>query len=264
MLREIIGIVPQGRKRPKGAFEGHLFSMVLDMTLSFMAGGSVHEKMGDRMGAVKTKSIKRIEEKMENIEGETMRYQVLQSARNFKTSWIDLGQSLASVWKDKLYREWGYNNFDTYAAREIGLRKQTALKLLRSYFFLEKEEPDYLRKDRIETSSAATVPTYEAVDLLRLASKKSQLDKEDYARLKKNLLENGKDVSAVKKDLTTLIRERDELEPDEAFKKKRRALIMRLVGSLEAIRREVRVSKILPEKLTQDIEKLAQRIRNQL
>lgn len=216
------------------------------------------------MSVVKTKSIKRIEEKMESIEGEPMRYQVLQSARNFKTSWVDLGQALASVWKDKLYREWGYNNFDTYAAREIGLRKQTALKLLKSYFFLEKEEPEYLRKDRIEASSAATVPTYEAVDLLRLASKKSQIDKDDYARLKKNLLENGKDVKTVKKDLTALIREREELEPDEAFKKRRRALIMRLVGSLESIKREVRVSKILPEKLAQDIENLAQRIRKQI
>ena len=96
---------------------------------------------------IKTKSIKNIEEKMENLPTETIRHRVLQSAKNFKASWIELGQSLYTVYKDKLYKNWGYLTFDAYTSKEIGIRKQTALKLLRSYYFLEKKEPDYLIKD---------------------------------------------------------------------------------------------------------------------
>ena len=78
---------------------------------------------------MKTKSLERLEEKMTGIEEGSIRYRVLQSAKNFKTSWIDLGQALYSVWKDKSYKGWGYMTFDAYSQKEIGIKKATAIAI---------------------------------------------------------------------------------------------------------------------------------------
>ena len=124
------------------------------------------------MDGTKTKSLKNIEEKMEGLDSGSLRYHILESAKNFKCSWIELGRSLYSVYKDKMYKEWGYVNFDVYVSREIGIRKQTALKLLKSYYFLEKEEPQYLKADFTQAQEPAQIPSYEAVDVLRQAKNK--------------------------------------------------------------------------------------------
>src|SRR5487761_2441298 len=88
----------------------------------------------------KTKSIHNLEERMGHLEPESLRYQVLDAAKSFKSSWIQLGQFLFTVYKDKLYRDWAYQTFEAYCAKEIGIRQNTAIKLLKSYSFLEKEE----------------------------------------------------------------------------------------------------------------------------
>lgn len=212
------------------------------------------------MSNIKTKSIKAIEEKLEGADVDTIRRQVLQSAKDFKTSWIDLGQALYAVWKDKMYKDWGFTQFDTYTAKEIGIRKQTALKLLKSYYFLEREEPLYLKKNYSDETTASTVPSLESVDMLRLANQKKTIDRSDYDRLRKSVFEKGKDAREVKKDLTALIRERQELDPDEAWKKKRQALVKRFMGSLKSIRNELKSSKMLPVQIGKDIEKLLSKL----
>ena len=211
-----------------------------------------------------TRTIKNIQHKMQGMDEDSIRYQVLRHAKDFKASWIGLGQALYSVWKDKLYRDWGYAKFDAYTSKEIGIRKQTALKLLRSYYFLEKEEPHYLSPDYSENADAALVPTYESVDLLRRASKRKELDKTDYANLKKKIFEAGKDANEVKKDLTALIKERQELEPQEAWQKKRMAFIRRLVGTLKTLRAELKVTKVLPEQVLKETERLIGRLEDAL
>lgn len=208
------------------------------------------------MRDLKTKSVKGIEEKMENLDEGSIRYIVLRSAKNFKTSWIELGQALYTVWKDKLYKQWGYNTFDTYTLKEIGIRKQTALKLLRSYYFLEKEEPMYLKEDYADSSDVALVPSYESIDVLRLAKNKKRLEQEDYDNLKKEIFQKGKDVREVRKDLTSLIRQRQELEPEEAAKKRRLATVKRLLSTLKTLKKEVEVLKLLPASIIREIDTL--------
>lgn len=213
------------------------------------------------MAEVRTKSMKKIEEKMAGTNTESMRFQVLQNAKSFKSSWIGLGQALYTVWKDKLYRDWGYIKFEAYTAKEIGIRKQTALKLLKSYYFLEKEGPQYLKNKPGEETDARAVPTYESVDALRLANKKRGIDQADYERLKNDVLTRGKDASEVKKDLTAIIKEREELEPEEARKKKKTALLRRFMSTLMSLSKELRITRVLPAEITKDIDKLIIKIK---
>ena len=212
------------------------------------------------MDRYKTKSLNAIEEKMADVDKGSLRYKILSSAKNFKTSWIDLGQSLYSVWKDKLFKDWGFLTFDAYTSKEIGIRKNTALKLLKTYYFLEKEEPHLLDKGYVDTKDASEVPSYEAVDVLRLAKKKQMLDEDDYKRFRRDVLEKGRDAREVKKDLTTLIRQREDLEPDEARKRKRESTIKRLLTTLRSLKTEIEITKVLPSDILKQTKMLIDRI----
>ncbi|MFC1480252.1 hypothetical protein ACFL5Y_02250 [Candidatus Omnitrophota bacterium] len=208
------------------------------------------------MSERKTKAIKNLEQKMEEMTPDSLRYKVLQSAKGFKTSWIELGQILYTVWKDKLYKDWGYSEFDTFTLKEIGVQKQTALKLLRSYSFLENSEPRYLKKDYAEDAGAAQVPTYEAVDVLRRASNNKDIGEVDYSRIKKYVLEDGKGARDVQKDLTKIIRNNEQLEPEEMYQKKRLQRLRRFLSLLKSIKEEIRTSDDLPARISIQADKL--------
>jgi DNA-directed RNA polymerase beta subunit len=213
---------------------------------------------------MKTKSIDRLEEKMKEVDSDSLRYHILDNAKNFKTSWVELGRALYSVQKDKMYKEWGYSTFDIYTAKEIGIKKQTALKLLRSYYFLEKEEPQYLRKDFLEVTDAAKVPSYESVDILRQAKNKKMLDKEDYESIKKEIFEDGFDANKVRRDLTALIRERKEVDPQEALENRKLATVRRLLGTLKSLKKEAELLKLLPAQIIKETAELILRIEEEI
>lgn len=216
------------------------------------------------METPKTKAIRKLEEKMQGMEGDPLRRHILESARDFKTSWIELGRALYSVWKDKMFKSWGYATFEAYSTREIGIRKQTAVKLLKSYYFLEKEEPQYLQKDGSATENVAAVPSYESVDILRRALNKKELDSHDYQRLKIDVFEKGRDAREIKKDLTSLVRQRQELEPEEAYGKKKYAALKRFLGVLKALKSEMEISKLLPPPLIKEAALLIGKLEAQL
>lgn len=215
------------------------------------------------MSAPKTKSLERIEERMADMDKDSLRYQVLQSAKRFKMSWMELGQGLYSVWKDKLYKNWGYGTFDAYTSKEIGIKRQTAIKLLKSYYFLEKEEPSCLKGEYGESVEPAKIPTYEAVDVLRLAKQK-KIDDDDYSRLKEKIFEKGRYASEAKKDLAALIRERQEVEPEEARKKREMATVKRFLSTLKSLKKDIEVLKLLPTSVLKEINSLIHKIESQI
>ncbi len=214
--------------------------------------------------ALKTRSLENLEQKMEGLDRNSLRYRILESVKQFKTSWVELGQALYSVWKDKLYKEWGYATFDAYTSKEIGIKKQTAMKLLRSYYFLEKEEPGYLKKDTAESTPAAVAPTLESVNVLRMAKSKKMLGEGEYEDFRKAVFEKGKDAGELKKDLTALIRERKELEPEEARAQRRQATIKRFLSVMRSLKQEIETSKLLPASVIKDAELLIKRIESQM
>ena len=211
-----------------------------------------------------TKSLDNIEQKMKDMDVGSLRYHILENAKNFKVSWVELGRALYTVWKEKLYKDWGYTTLDAYTGKEIGIRKQTAMKLLKSYYFLEKEEPQYLKQEYIQGAEASVIPSYESVDLLRQAKTKKTLDADDYAGLKKEVFENGKDAREVKKDLTALIRQRQELEPEEAHEKKRLSTLRRFLGTLKALKQEAEMGKLLPAPLIKEMNALVSKLEDEL
>ncbi len=213
----------------------------------------------------KNASLTKLDEKMQSMDHESLRYHVLDDAKQFKTSWIALGRSLYTVWKDKEYKGWGYSTFEMYTAKEIGIRKETALKLLRSYYFLEKEEPALVRGDSGAGSpQPATMPGYEAVNVLRLAKNKKEVDADSYQELRSSVLEEGKDAKDVKKELTSMLRERREVSPEDAYKERREAFVRRIIGTLKTLKDEASMNKLLPMPLINETAALINKLQAEL
>ncbi len=201
--------------------------------------------------ALQSKSIKNLEQRMENLPPESLRYRVLECAKQFKSSWIELGQHLYAVYKDKHYREWGYATFEFYCAKEIGVRQQTAVKLLKSYYFLEKEEPEYL-KGRNEDKPAG-VPSFESVNALRLAKQSDRISEKDYGKIREDVLEKGSEPSEVKKKIKYFLKPVTQKEVSEADLKSDAAkkMIAYLENSLGSL-----TNLSFPNKVLKKIEEL--------
>ena len=191
---------------------------------------------------------------------DSLRYHILESVKKFKTSWIELGQALYTVHRDKLYKDWGYQDFQAYTAKEIGIKKQTAIKLLRSYYFLEQEEPGYLKEDYLQAAGPEILPSYESIDILRLAKNKKSLDSHDYFNLKKAVFQNGQDPKETRKDLAVLIRQRQELDPEELRRKRKISTVKRFLSTLKSLKKELETLKLVSQPILKEAADLIRQL----
>ncbi len=191
---------------------------------------------------------------------DTLREQLLQFSKDFKTSWLSLGQNLYSVWRDKIYHTWGYEKFEDYTEEELGLKKELSLKLLKTYFFLEQEEPQFLTEGFDDARKVGTIPNYDAINVLRLAKNNKELTKADYIRIKKDIFEEGKDASEIRKDLTALMRERKAVDPDEERQLRNEAAIRRLLNAIRSFQKDMDSLKLVPQELVHEAEDLMKKL----
>ena len=199
-----------------------------------------------------------------SVTADLIRDQLIDHAKNFKTSWVELGRALYPVWKDKLFYAWGYDKFEDYTDRELGIKKPTALKLLKTYFFLEQEEPDYLMKEFGEERAAVNVPGCDAINVLRLAKQRRELTKDDYNVLKKSIFEKGKDANVVRKDLTALMKERKEIDPDEERRLRGEASMRRLLNAVRSFHKDMEATKLVPADLIEEATVLIKRLEQEI
>ena len=103
-------------------------------------------------------------------------------------------------------------------------------------------------------------PNYEAVNVLRVAKEKKKVDEADYDSLKKAVFQDGKNYREVKNGLTSIIKQREEMEPEEVRKKTRIVVIRRFIANLKAVKAEMKAQKLLPQKLIGQTENLIDKI----
>ncbi len=195
---------------------------------------------------------------MKSAEPGSLRHETLEAAKRFKSSWIELGQRLWTVWKEKAYRSWGYLTFEAYCAKEIHLRAATAQKLLQSYYFLEKEEPSTLERLRQETP-AANLPSPETVNMLRLLKRREEVPSERYQQVRHYVLDEGKDASEVRQQVQAILKT-SRPESEETEIQRRRTTIRRMIGTLKHLQRELQQQDGIPKKLMDQISGLTQKL----
>jgi hypothetical protein len=124
------------------------------------------------------------------------RASVLRLTRRFKASWLELGEALADVKRNKTWSRWGYETFEAYAKTELKLRGDTVEKLTGGYMFLHKRAPEVLERDPIQA-----LPSLHAIDYLRRVEEKAEKDesipKETVVDVRKQILDDGVPVAKV-------------------------------------------------------------------
>lgn len=203
----------------------------------------------------KPKSLQSIEQKMLVLDPGSFRFKTLEAARDFKSSWISLGQYLFAIHKDKLYREWGFLTFEAYCASEVGIRQNTAVKLLRSYHFLEKEEPTFLKRSLGDEEKPNRIPTVESVNALRLAKQNERITEKDYADIRESVLDKATDDTEVKKKVRYILKKNPPKLSVEEKTEKRGAVLRRTIVMLKRSREEL-VEFNFPPKVLKNIDAL--------
>jgi hypothetical protein len=171
-----------------------------------------------------------IERIMQELDPASERYQILATAKVFKSSWVELGEKLLQVQRGVLFKEWGYDSFEDYCSREVRIKRPTAEKLTLAYRFLEKEEPALLARH----TELKPVPDYRTFDLLRKAREEASITDQDYAALRRAVIDEERSLPTVRKQFNELIAE----TPDR---------VQHLKGALATARRLETALQNLPE-----------------
>ncbi len=136
-----------------------------------------------------TKTDREMEDAMLAFAGDSERVRVIEAARVFKRSWIDLAEALTEVHEKDRWQDWGFEDFEAYCRKELHLKKNTVLKLLGSYRFLEQSAPRVIR--RTQEQPAAPVPSLQAVDFVARARKRGAADDETMKEIEVAAFEEG-------------------------------------------------------------------------
>jgi hypothetical protein len=187
-----------------------------------------------------------IERIMQELDPTSPRYQVLATAKRFKSSWVELGEKLLQIQKAAQFREWGYDSFEDYCSREIRIKKPTAQKLTLAYRYLEKDEPELL----VRQTELKPLPDYRSVELLRQAREEKAFSEDEYAELRRAVIEDERSHPTVLKRFKEVAAARAEEPPDPAVPlKSALAAARRLETALRAV-------ADLPPEIPEDIGRL--------
>ncbi|MDP8236630.1 MAG: hypothetical protein P9M08_09615 [Candidatus Erginobacter occultus] len=212
-----------------------------------------------------SKTLTEIDSLMEDLEPESLRFHVLDAVKRFKGNWLELGRFVSAVEKQGVFRDWGFATFDSYCTRELKLKRPTVVKLLNSFRFLKKEEPEFL-STALSAGEKPPLPDYESVNILRQARAKKAITGEDYARLRSAVFEDevpAKEVGQQYRGLLQTAREAA-LDPEEAYLRKRKEALKRVLGSLRTIRNTVELSHLLPAPGLEALKNLISRVEDEL
>jgi len=195
---------------------------------------------------------------------EELRVKAVEVAKKHKASWIELGQYLFSIYKNKLFKDWGYQQFETYCQKELSVKEATASKLIKSYSFLEKEEPRIVKAEFQEEETPRKIPDYEAVNLLRLAKQNKNITTEDFAELRQEVLNEGKEPKEIREKVKKILQAQEPKDTPEAKDQKRSSVVKRLIGFLNSAKTQLEEDDLVPDYLLKQIEALAQKLTDQL
>lgn len=211
-------------------------------------------------------TMREIENKMDRLEPESLRFQVLEAVKKFKGNWLELGRFVSVVEKSQSFREWGFVTFESYCTRELKLRQQTVVKLLRSFLFLKREEPASLSAFLEDRDGAGRLPDYESVNVLRMARAKKAISEEDYGNLRSAVFDSDVQPREVGRRYRSMLQtaRAAEADPEEAWLHKRRESLKKVLASLRTVKNTLELSQLLPGAFLATLKKLIEQVEEEL
>ena len=202
--------------------------------------------------------------KLDNFTSKELRERAAEGAKGFKAAWVSFAQVLYSIKQDKLFEYWGYEKFEQYAERELGLKKAMAIKLVKTYQFVEQQEPAYLKEEFMESREASALPEMDAINVLRLAKNRKELTKQDFQELRKQVFDKGCNAGLLRKDLVSMIKERKQLDPNEERERRNGAILRRFLNAIRSFKKDAETLKMVRGDLVKKADELFREIESQL
>jgi hypothetical protein len=201
-----------------------------------------------------------IQKKAQSVPPGTFRHTVLVAAKRFKSTWAELGKLLVQVRDEAKYEEWGYPSFEAYCLKELHIKKQTALKLTRSFSFLAKHEPPEAVK---EEDFPQRAPAFEVVEVLADAADRGQLSPSEYRSLRDSIWNPEKSATELKREFSERFPRPPPEPPPENVQLRRLAQMARkLASELSGTRKVPSAVAERAAALADDIEELASNVTN--
>ncbi len=184
----------------------------------------------------------------------SVRHTVQLAAKRFKTTWVELGRLLVQVRDQALYHQWGYDNFDTYCLKEIRIRKQTAMKLTRSFHFLKEHEPAIAqpRNEATVHTEEHEAPPFEVIEVLAQAEDRGQLSAQEYRSIRDSIWNGEKSVPEVRRELTQRFPVAEEPKGAQGA-----LTCAKLAAMAQKLAQEIRAQKKVPAAVAERAEALA-------
>ncbi|OQA57930.1 MAG: hypothetical protein BWY42_00212 [Candidatus Omnitrophica bacterium ADurb.Bin277] len=198
------------------------------------------------------------------MSNDELREKTADVARRHKASWIELGQYLFAISKNRMFKEWGYMTFEAYCVKELKIREATASKLLKSYCFLEREEPRMVKPEYAAEEEPKKIPDYESVNLLRLAKQNKNIPVKEFAELRHEVLDEAREYKDVRAKVKAIVAETKPKDTPEAKEVKRNAVIRRLIGFLNGAKTQLENEDLVPDYVIKQIDALASKLEDQL
>ena len=196
--------------------------------------------------------INKIDNQLEGLSPESLRYQVLVALRKFRSSWVVLGKHLTDIAYGGDYKEWGYEDFELYCASELGLKKPTVKKVMVSYNYMKSYEPDRLRDEVVE-EQGYDVPDYQTVELLKKIRESDDIEEEEKEEFHRVAFDSKTDESALRKEIRERIHPADPDDVDRANYNRRKE-IAKILRTARNLRILVAEANSVPAGIKQRVE----------
>jgi hypothetical protein len=142
------------------------------------------------------------------------RLELVQRARRFKRSWVEMAEAICWVRDTAAYERWGFSDLHTYCREELHIRGSTVDKLTGGYATLREHAPQVLRRDGV----ASQIPTVDAVDYFAQALNPKQNPKrplpepsDDVIReLKTAVFDDNKPVAVLRREFNPVLKAKPE------------------------------------------------------
>lgn len=204
-------------------------------------------------------TLRRIDDQLSRLDPHSQRHRVLVALRRFRASWVELGRLLTEVSAGGDYREWGFDSFEVYCARELGLKKPTVAKLIASYRYMQRHAGERLAafdedaQNEREDAPPPDVPDYQTVDLLRKLRERDDIDEGEKNQFHRLAFDEGAEETALRKEIRSALAPREEGETAENARTRELDEIRR---TAKALRRKLADSRNVPQGLRDRFERL--------
>jgi hypothetical protein len=193
----------------------------------------------------------RIDNLLQDLDEDSMRAKALIAVRDFRSCWVALGQMLTEICRGGDYQDFGYEDFEVYCARELGLKKPTVRKLMVSYNYMISYEPERV-KEAVEGEQ--TIPEYETIHQLHHCRESDAIDDETVQKVHAKVFEGEEDEGFIRKELRELQKEAMLPGMDKAME--RRKELADLLKTARGLRRKIAHSSFVPEGLRDRLEQI--------